>query len=221
MSTALFQYPAQATVGSRVPKSRVYRFAKPTQAVRDLIVGQVQEITWTYKLSAETINLPARDGITKIQIFRMDLKQAELDEAVLRTLDKAVAFPILFELRWQGRIKPVAAYKRPSEAEAGQQVIGGYVETGWQPAGAERAPLPLALDLSGLYTRLLRVLMPLTPRPGETLRQQAERLARIKTKEREVRQAETRLRRERQFNHKVAINAELRGLRAELKRLLE
>lgn len=219
--SGLFEYPTAAAVSRLVAKSRIYHYARPPQAVRELFVAQVREITWAYKLAPETINLPPRDGVSEIQVFHLDLKQSELEEAVLRTIDRAISFPIMFELRRQGRTKPIAAYKRPNDANADKRVIESYFQTDWQPEETERAFLPVALDLSQLYTQMLRSLIPLAPRPGETLHQQTERLTLVRSKERQVRRAEARLRRERQFNHKVAVNAELHRLRAELERLLE
>ena len=57
---ALFAWPSQAAVGRPVAKSKIYAHAKPTAALRALFVEQVESITWAYKLSPETINLPAK-----------------------------------------------------------------------------------------------------------------------------------------------------------------
>jgi hypothetical protein len=219
--TSLFAYPSQASVRRTVPKSRIYRFGLATERLQDRFVQQVEEIVWAYKLAPETVNLPPAGDVSEIQVFHVVLRGAELDDAVLATIDRGVNFPILFELVAADgmRVQPVAAYKRRSEASPDRQVIGDYLHDDWLPADAERAPLPFALDLSGLYAALLRPLIPLPPRPGEDLRAQLERLDRMRAKEREVRHAEARLRRERQFNRKVSLNAELRRLRAELARL--
>ena len=61
----------------------------------------------------------------------------------------------------------MAAYKRPSEADSAKWVVGDYFATDWQPADSERSPLPVSLDLAGLYEQLLRRLMPLTEAPSE------------------------------------------------------
>jgi hypothetical protein len=75
------------------------------------------------------------------------------------------------------------------------------------------------LDLAGLYEQMLRRLIPVPPRPGESLRDHVERVNQIHAKETECRRLEGRLYRELQFNRKVEINAVLRVRQAELAQL--
>jgi hypothetical protein len=112
-----------------------------------------------------------------------------------------------------------AAWKRPSAAEAGKWVIGDYFAGEWQPAGAARRALPVALDLHGLYEQLLRCLLPQAARQGESLPEQLERLTRLRSRQSEYGKLEVRLQREKQFNRKVALNAQLRNLKTEIEQL--
>ncbi len=106
-----------------------------------------------------------------------------------------------------------------------------------------RAPLPVALTMGALYERLLEPLVagqmarlvsdtvsgfgeaPQTPfTPAETGKpvSLAERIAQaeaIKAQAREVERIQARLVREKQFNKRVAINAELRAAKDHLQRL--
>jgi hypothetical protein len=144
-----------------------------------------------------------------------------LAEDVLRTMDRAIPSPIFFDLTFDGRVKSSAAYKRPGGSDASKPVVDVYFETDWQPAGIARPPLPVALDLAGLYEQMLRVLLPLPPRAGEAIDAQVERARLIRMRENECNRLEARVRQEMQFNRKVEINAELRRQRAELNQLLE
>ena len=87
------------------------------------------------------------------------------------------------------------------------------------PNDTERAELPVALDLAGLYEQMLRRLLPLPPRAGETLKAQVERLGQLRSKQNECRKMEARLQKEQQFNRKVELNAQLRVLQATLEKL--
>jgi hypothetical protein len=86
-----------------------------------LFVEQVEQIVWQYKLAPETINLPAKPGVPEIQVFAIQLKTPELHRDVLRCIDGAVQFPIIFRAdAWGGadarrRSSPLQA---PSEADA-------------------------------------------------------------------------------------------------------
>lgn len=212
----MFDYPKKAELNRIIPKAKIYAFAKPTRAVRNRFVSQVAEIVWKYKLSPETVNLPARQGIQEIQVFSIALKTGELAEDVLRAMDRAIPSPILFDLTFDGRVKSTAALKHRAGVDASKTVLDDYFETDWQPAGIARPPLPVALDLAGLYAEMLRSLLPVPPRAGEPIHGQVERARLIRMKENECRRLEARIRQEVQFNRKVEINAELRFRKAEL-----
>jgi len=219
MSHALFHYPKQAAFERVLPKNKIYEHAKPSSALREQFIRQIDKIVWQYKLSPETVNLPARPAVPEIQIFSIALKMPELSEDVLRCIDQAIPLPIFYQLTFEDRIKVKAAYKRPSDADASKWVIDGYFETDWQLSDTERVELPVALDLAGLYEQMLRRIMPLPPRAGETLKAQVERLGQIHSKQNECRKMEARLHKEQQFNRKVELNAQLRNLKKQLETL--
>jgi len=142
---------------------------------------------------------------------------------VLRCIDGAVQFPILFELNQgqgdQAKTQVVAAYKRPSEADASRWVLSSYFTSDWMPAATARTAMPLALDMAHLYSVLLQGLMPLPARPQEALPDWISRIEQAASKHREVEKTQARLAKEKQFNRKVEINATLRQLKSELQQL--
>jgi len=215
----MFAYPKQAEFNRVVPKSKIYAHAKPSKRVRELFVSEVGEILWKYKLSPETTNLPARFGITEIQVFEIALKTPELDEAVLQAIDRAIPFPLLFQFTHGDHIRFAASYKRPSEADSSKWVIEASFQTEPRPLGAERPPLPVALDLAGLYEQIVRRHIPLPPRAGESLAEHVARFRAIEAKNRERQQLEVKLEREKQFNRKVEMNAALRSVSHDLENL--
>lgn len=215
----LFTYPPQAAVGRVLSKTKVYEHAKPGTAVRALFVSQVEQITWAYKLAPETINLSPTSDVPEIEVFELALKGLKLDPSVLRSIDKAIPYPILFQLRYSGRIQTVAAYKRPSEADASQWVVSDYFSAPWQPESRVAPTLPVSLDLRGLYEQLLRTLIPVSARTGESLREHVERVTLLRGKQSEIDKLAARLGREKQFNRKVELNAQLRSICKELNQL--
>lgn len=212
----MFTYPPQALFDRVIPKTKIYAHAKPGKALKALFVSSIGEIVWKYKLSPETINLPVRHGISEIQVFDLSLKTGELHPSVLSTIDRAIPFPILFQLTHGDRIRFAAAWKRPSEVDGTKWVIEASFTTPWQPVARERPPLPVALDLASLYEQLIRHHLPLPPRAGESLKDQVGRFLAIEAKEKECQQVEARLNREKQFNRKVELNSSLRIKTAEL-----
>lgn len=218
MSIGLFIYPKQAFFGKFVPKNKIYANAKVSNAIKRKF-NVIEKITWQYKLSPETINLPARGNIHEIEVFSISLREPELHKDVLRLMDNAIPFPVIYELVYNGRVKAAAAFKRPSDADSNKWVTDIYFESGWHSADIERESLPTALDIGGLYEQMLRRLMPISGLEGEDIRQQTERLSKIRSLEAAAVKLEAKLKREKQFNRKVEINAELRELRKKVRSL--
>lgn len=229
---ALIDYPERARVGRVVPKNRIMESDAPGRRVRDQLTTQVARITWQYKLAQETLNLKGSKAVPEIQVFRLALKPAgvsdELPVEVLKCIDRAIGFPLIFELtssREDGAprdsVRVAATYKRPSEADATKWVIDDYFATDWLPADTRRAPLPVALDLLRLYEQMLRQLIAVPAKSGEPMAALVERQARISSMQREYQRLEARIQREKQFNRKVELNQQLRALKAELDVLRE
>ena len=217
--SAMFAYPKQAEFGRVLPKNKIYEHSGANTRLKDLFVEQEEQIVWRYKLAPETINLAAKPGAPEIQVFAIQLKTPELHRDVLRCIDSAVHFPIVFELTHgqgpEARTQIVAAYKRLSEVGSDKWVYSEYFESGWMPATAQRTPLPLALDLGRLYELILHRLVPMPVRPHESLSDLITRSEALMAKTLEIEKTKTRLSKERQFNRKVEINAKLRQLNEE------
>jgi hypothetical protein len=205
----LFQYPTQTALKRVIPKTRIYDGAAASTALRERFVREVDQITWAHKLASETLNLPATPAVPEIQVFRVTLKGDALHDDILRAMDRAVPFPLMFELVAGDRIQPAAAYKRPSEAERGKWVLSDPLRGEWTAQDVPRAPLPVAVNMGVLYERMLSALMPVAPVPGEDVESRLARLAAIRAKEREIAQLQSRLRRESQFNIKVTLHGQL------------
>lgn len=216
---ALIAWPEKAAFGRSVPKARIYQHAGANTRMKELFVREVDQIVWQFKLAPETINLPAGVGAPEIQIFGMQLKTGELHRDILRCIDGAIPFPILFELSFEGRIQVIASYKRLGEADSKRCVPSDYFATEWLPANGSRAAMPVALSLTGLYEQILLRLVPLAARPGESLGCLIERASKVRAVQREIERVDSYLEKERQFNRKVEINTKLRLLKNEFKAL--
>jgi hypothetical protein len=212
----LFAYPQKAAFGRVLPKTKIYQYAGPSTSMKELIVRQVDQIAWAYKLALETINVPATKAVPEIQVFTIALKTGELKEDVLRCIDKAIPFPILFELAYDGKVKAVACYKRPNETDSTKWVLSSYSETPWLAADTPRAALPIMLDLTALYAELLRAIIPYPARQGESLQDQIARVDAIRERQQAAAKAEVRLSREKQFNRRIEINANIRTIQQEI-----
>jgi hypothetical protein len=215
----VYKFPESAKFGRLIPKSKIYQHATPSTKVKNLFVKQVEKITWAYKLSPATINLPASDGVQEIQVFTVNLRMGELSTDVMHTIDKAIPSPILFELKYGGKTKYAAGYKRPSEADKSKWVVSGYFESDWLKENTQASELPVVLNMGALYQSILTSLSPLPFKKGENLDSLVSRIDLLRVKEREAEKLENQINREKQFNRRVDLNRALNALKAEIEEL--
>ncbi len=219
MADILYQWPLAARFGRRVPKEKFYQAGTVTTTVRERFVNEVQSITWSHKLAEATINLPGSALVPEVQVFQIDSKLDDVSELVLMAIDRAIPYPIIYEvLRGTGgqqEARMVAAHK---QLGAAIPKLSGYYSTDWLPVADERQPLPTAITLPALYTALLAPLMPIATRPGETVLEVADKLRVVRKLEREIAALERKLRSEPQLNRKIELRRSLMSKQAELDR---
>ena len=214
--SVVYNFPSNSKFGKNIPKSKIYDNASPSAKIKEMFVKQVDKITWSYKLSPETINLPAKNGVNEIQIFTIALKTEELKKEILQTIDKAIPSRILFIVTFKDKIKYTAAYKRSSEADKSKLVVSSYFETDWISNDAKVVILPVALDMQGLYQQLLKSIIPMPAREKESMDAFINRLGMVTQWEREIEKLNNKLKHTKQFNRKVEINTQLRKLKNQI-----
>ena len=189
--------------------------------VKKLFAEQIQRIDWKFKLAPTTVNVTATDEVPEIQVFHIQLRTRKLDEDVLRCIDTAINFPIFYELRFKGEVMEVGAYKRKSDSDPTKWVTGEYFWSDWLPVDVEREPLPVSLNMTALYSRLLSRLLPYALKDTEEVGQCIDRITTIRGLEKTCGRLSTRIRREKQFNRQVDLNKELRQIQQQIKQLTE
>ncbi len=216
-TSVLYRWPAAAHFGRSVPKTRFYEHGKITASTREKFVAEVQKITWAYKLADATIHLRGTEDVPEIQVFVVDAKGDDVSDDVLTAIDRAVPFPIIFEINRNhgdnSQTRMTACHK---ELGAPKPKLSAYFSIPWLRSELERSPLPQALDLASLYNGLLTPMLPVAARAGERLAEATERVGQARKLEREILTLRRRLRSEPQLNRKVDLRRELRALEARL-----
>ena len=141
-------------------------------------------------------------------------RMVDKHRAKLQAIEKAIPRPLILELRHGGRARMAMAWKRPSQAEAGKWVTAPHALTAWQAGNTPREALPTVLDMATLYARLLEPMLPPRQSPDEPIAARVARSEEAAQLEREIARMEAGVRREKQFNRKVELNAELRAAKA-------
>lgn len=217
MTGLLYRWPAAAKFGKRVSKEKFYEHGTVTTAVREKFVSEVQRIIWAYKLAETTINLTGNAEVPEIQVFYIEAKGNDVPESVLTAIDKAIPFPIIFEIhRGGGEASSVRMAVAHKLVGSSIPKLSAYYTTAWLPADSDRQALPSAISLPTLYTALLGPLLPVSARAGQNTSEIAERLKVVQKLEREITVLEGKLRNEPQLNRKIELHRTLKTKQAEL-----
>ena len=210
--------PKSTEYGRRIPKHKFYENIAVTPVLRKAFSEQIEAIYWRNKIAPSTVNLAEGAEVTEIEIFEIKLRAAELDENVLRRIDRAVPYHIIFILEHEGRYRAAVGYKEAAATGASPFKVSRYYYTGWTD-GAESLPLCLeGLTMDAAYENFVRQTAgeALAANCGETLKESVERSQQAEQLRKKIVALENRMRRERQLNRQMEIRAELKKIINEL-----
>lgn len=211
--------PKSTEFNRRIPKQKFYENLTVSPALKRTFVEQIKVIWWRNKIAATIMNLAAGETVTEIEVFEVCLSAPQLDEAVLRQIDKEIPYHILFLLEYEGKYQAWTAYKEAAGSGANAFRVGTYYHTDWM----EESALPLKLDglsTDKVYENFVRQIAGETlSQTGETLRESVERDKRRQELQKQVAALQVKVRRERQLNKQVLLNTELKHLKKELEEL--
>ena len=210
--------PKSTEYGRRIPKQKFYENIAVTPALKRAFTEQVEAIYWRSKIAPSTVNLAKGAEVTEIEIFEIKLRAAELDENVLRQIDRAVPYHIIFILEHEGRYRGAVGYKEAAATGASPFKVSQYYYTGWTD-GEESLPLRLeGLTMDAAYENFVRQTAgeALAANCGETLKESVERSQQAEQLRKKIAALENRMRRERQLNRQMEIRAELKKIINEL-----
>ena len=213
----LYKFPQQAKVDRLIPKNKFYEQGKANTKIEQLFVDQVENIRWAYKLASSTIHLQDQEDLKEIQIFRVKSRVEDLDVSILSFIDKLILTPIIFEVVYQDKVKVVATYKRLNQADKTKAVIGKYYASDWLE-DADRAELPIYLNLADLYEHFISQILPIPPvaesfeEDQRTIELKIEQTENLESLQKQIKQLKAKIKREKQFNRKVSLNQQLRIL---------
>ncbi len=212
----MLRFPKSTEFNRRIPKQKFYENLSVTQAIKRVFVEQIKTIWWRNKIAASTMNLAADGAVTEIEVFEIQLNQLSLDEAVLRLIDKEIPYHILFLLTCEGKAQAWIGYKEAAGSGTAAFKVNRYYHTEW--LDEDKLALKLeGLSLDAVYENFVRQIAgdALNAAGGESLKDSVEREQKRKELEKKIAALETKIRREKQLNRQMELNAELKRLRKE------
>ena len=213
----MLNFPNSTEFNKRIPKQKFYENIAVTPAMKRAFVEQIRTIYWRNKIAATTLNLAAGEQVTEIEVFEVRLSAPELDESVLRQIDREITYHILFLLEYGGRYRAVIGYK---EAVAGRTAfkVDRYYSTDW----LDEDDLPVHLEgltLDAVYENFVRQIAGdvLVEENGTTLKESIEQQKQREQLEKQIAALEAKIRKEKQPKKKFEMVQKIKMLKERLK----
>ena len=213
-------FPVPTEFNKRIPKQKFYENLNISPALRRVFVEQIKVVYWRNKLAASTLNVAMGEAVTEVEVFEIRLNEPQLDEAVLKQIDKEIPYHILFILTCDGRAQGWIGYKEAVSSGNGTFKVNGYYHTDWMQE--EKLQLTInGLNMDTVYESFVRQIAgdKLQTDSSESLRESVERDEKKKQLEKQITALEKKMRREKQLNRQIEMNAELKRLKSSLRQL--
>ena len=211
--------PKTTEFNKRIPKEKFYANLNVTPALKQAFTNQIKVIFWRNKIASTTTNLAAGSSVTEIEVFEIKLKSNELDEAVLRQIDKEIPYHIVFLLEYEGQYQAWTAYKEAS-ADNTAFKVNQYYHTDWM--AEDELPLKLdGLNVDAVYEHFVYQIAGDVLQGGNeaSLQEAVERDEKAKALRKRIDALQAKIRKEKQLNVQMRLNKELKQLRKELESL--
>lgn len=210
--------PKTTEFNKRIPKQKFYDNLTVSPALKRSFIDQIRIIYWANKIAPSTVNISEGKTVTEIEVFHVKLNQEPLDENVLKQIDREIPYHILFVLEFGGRYKAVVGYKEAAGSGKAAFKVDRYYQTEWMPE--DKLPVHLdGLNIDAVYENFVRQIAGDTLRtvmPQETLKESVERDDRREELKKEIAKLQTKIRKEKQLNRQMEMNAKLKKLKGEL-----
>lgn len=148
----MVKFPEYTKVGRIVAKEKFY--GNIDTATKNLFQSEILRVIWEYKLAPNTINLPAKKW-QEIEVFRITLKNSEVSEKLLKAIDSAIPYPILFLIEKGTAKKAVISYKEQSQKDENFAKVDTYFSTEWNDLKLDNIKID-GLDIDAVFSNFVR-----------------------------------------------------------------
>jgi len=190
-----FKLPKEALVDKFIAKSKFYEKTALSPKLQKDFVDKIQKITWKYKLAESTVGITKAGKVTEIQIFEIELKEERIPHNLLKVIDKAIPYPILYCFVHQASVAYGISLK-DSNSE-------NYYFSDWNE---EKNFDFSGLDLEKVYQKLIKSFIREEVQNQSSFAEIIQIDSKIKALENEIAILENKISKEKQFNRKVEIN---------------
>ena len=211
-------FPQTTEFNKRIPKQKFYENIDVSPALKRVFVEQIKLIHWRNKLAESTLNIAPGQAVTEIEVIEIKLIQPQLDEAVLRQIDKEIPYHILFVLSYGNKVQAWTGYKEAAESGKKAFKVNKYYHTEWMLEDE------LILDIEGLnmdavWDNFIIQVGGVELEQGNDLAEQIELDDRKVQLSKDIEKLEKQARSEKQPNKKFQLAQQVKNLKKQLAEL--
>lgn len=214
----LFNLPIRTKVGRVIPKNAFDEYTNTKQ--KKEFTDYIQRITWTNKLSKDTINLDGRD-VQEIQVFKVELKLKTDITKVLEIINKAIPYHIVFWVEFNNHAYITTAAKHPHPTNDNISVIDWTFTSDWFEKYKNNYVLNLIGSLDAVFKDLCVQLTGKADLSEKSMDSILENQQEVDRLQKEISKLKSAIARSKQFNIKVELNMKLKNVEKELKEINE
>ena len=205
--------PKSTEFNKRIPKQKFYDNLSVTPALKKAFTDQIKVIYWRNKIAPTTVKLEDSDSVTEIEVFEIQLNTPELDESILRQIDREIPYHILFLLEYSGQYRAVIGYKEASTSGKTAFKVDRYYSTDWMDEGSLTVHLE-GLFMDAVYENFVRQIAGdvLVEENSTTLKENIEQQKQREQIEKQIAALEAKIRKEKQPKKKFELVQQMQVL---------
>lgn len=213
--------PENAVVNKFIAKTKFYERATLSSKLQNEFINKIQKITWKYKLAEDTIGISKTDSVTEIQVFEIELKEQVIPENVLKVIDKAIPYQILYQFVYKDNtaygitLKGPILRTMPEKESAGTR---NYYFSQWN----EDLNFDFTgIDLEKVYQKVIKAFINNEAKNRSDFAAIIDADDKIKHLGKEIETLGKKIKKEKQFNRKVELNKSLLERQKQLQSIKE
>ncbi len=211
-------FPQTTEFNKRIPKQKFYENMEVSPALKRVFVEQIKLIHWRNKLAVSTMNIAPGETVTEIEVIEIKLASPQLNEAVLRQIDKEIPYHILFILSFDGKVQAWTGYKEATEGGNKAFKVNKYYHTEWIPEYELNLKIE-GLNMDAVWENLIIQVGGVEVGQGKSLDEQIQIDDQKAKLQKEIEKLEKQARNEKQPNKKFQLAQQVKTLKKQLDEL--
>lgn len=210
--------PQSTEFNKRIPKQKFYENLSVSASLKQSFVDQIKTIYWRNKIAASTVNIAEGNDVEEIEVFEIKLTGENIDEGILRQMDKEIPYHILFLLEFEGKYQAWVGYKEEAQSGSSAFKVNNYYHTKWM--SLDNLPVKMeGLSIDAVYENFVRQVagdLLSSGEKGESLKESVDREQEISVIKKEIEKLKVKIKKEKQLNVQMELNNKVKELNKKL-----